>query len=68
MNFEVEVAGCPLPELTWFHNDRKVKEGKEIQVPLVMIETNLFRCDTCRTTNVNLLSTTQPWPTWELIR
>ena len=32
MTFEVEVAGCPLPELNWFHNDRKVKEGKDIQV------------------------------------
>ena len=32
MIFEVEVAGCPLPELTWFHNDKKVKEGKDIQV------------------------------------
>ena len=32
MVFEVEVAGCPLPELSWFHNDKKVKEGKDIQV------------------------------------
>uniref|UniRef100_A0A915PUX1 Uncharacterized protein n=1 Tax=Setaria digitata TaxID=48799 RepID=A0A915PUX1_9BILA len=32
VEFEVEVSGYPLPELTWYHLDEKVLEEKNIQI------------------------------------
>lgn len=33
VEFEVEVSGYPLPELTWYHMDEKIIEDKNVQVP-----------------------------------
>ncbi|KAK5984897.1 hypothetical protein GCK32_008606 [Trichostrongylus colubriformis] len=30
--FEVEVAGYPAPELTWYHQDKKIVEGKTVKI------------------------------------
>lgn len=32
VEFEVEVSGYPLPELTWYHLDEKILEEKNVQV------------------------------------
>uniref|UniRef100_A0A914ZQD0 Titin n=1 Tax=Parascaris univalens TaxID=6257 RepID=A0A914ZQD0_PARUN len=41
VTFEVEVGGCPLPELTWFHFDEKVVEDKIVQISY----TSQTRCE-----------------------
>ncbi|VDP02270.1 unnamed protein product [Heligmosomoides polygyrus] len=30
--FEVEVAGYPAPDLTWYHQDKRVPEGKNVKI------------------------------------
>ncbi|KAK6047730.1 immunoglobulin I-set domain protein [Cooperia oncophora] len=30
--FEVEVAGYPAPDLTWYHQDKKIVEGKTVKI------------------------------------
>ncbi|KAF8382632.1 ttn-1 [Pristionchus pacificus] len=30
--FEVEIAGAPLPELAWYHNDNRLAESKNVQI------------------------------------
>lgn len=34
VEFEVKVAGYPQPELTWYHNDKKLVEKSTVQVRL----------------------------------
>ncbi|VDO55992.1 unnamed protein product, partial [Brugia timori] len=35
VEFEVEVNGYPLPELTWYHLDEKVLEEKNVQISYI---------------------------------
>uniref|UniRef100_A0A1I7X1T1 Ig-like domain-containing protein n=1 Tax=Heterorhabditis bacteriophora TaxID=37862 RepID=A0A1I7X1T1_HETBA len=30
--FDVEVTGYPIPDLCWYHNDKKITEGKNIEI------------------------------------
>ncbi|GMT09123.1 hypothetical protein PFISCL1PPCAC_420 [Pristionchus fissidentatus] len=30
--FEVEIAGAPLPELAWYHNDNRLAESKNVEI------------------------------------
>lgn len=35
--FEVEVAGYPAPDLTWYHQDKRVMEGKNVKVSAAIV-------------------------------
>ncbi|ETN72289.1 hypothetical protein NECAME_13906, partial [Necator americanus] len=36
--FEVEVAGYPAPDLTWYHQDKRVTEGKDVKINYISEE------------------------------
>ncbi|NP_001368673.1 Titin homolog [Caenorhabditis elegans] len=32
IEFSVELAGFPTPDLTWYHNEKKINEGKDVKI------------------------------------